>query len=80
MVIPMNTLHKVLHSDEHGAVLLELSVGSRRSTVEVVVTWQELQDVQSWPDGWIEDTFGSILDDSFVRPAQGEFELRQGFG
>jgi hypothetical protein len=67
----MNTLHRVLQSDDEGAVRLELSVSSRRSPVEVVVTWQELQERGPWPEGWLERTFGSIDDDTFERPEQG---------
>jgi hypothetical protein len=77
--MPMNTLHRVLHSDDQGAVRLELTVGARHSVVEVVVTWQELQQRGSWPQGWLDSTCGSIVDDSFVRPEQVGFEARQTF-
>ena len=73
----MNTMHKVLQSDDQGSVRLELSVGARRAPVEVVVTWQELLDDRRWPEGWVEETAGSISDDTFVRPEQGAFEARQ---
>jgi len=33
-------------------------------------------DGESWPPGFIESTFGSIQDESFIRHPQGEFEQR----
>ena len=75
----MNTIHKVIQSDDQGSVRLDLSVGARRRPVEVVVTWQELQDTQQWPEGWLEATAGSILDVTFIRHEQGTHEVRQSF-
>ena len=75
----VNTLHKIIESDDEGSVRLELSVGLRRAPVEVVVTWRELRDSGAWPEGWLESTFGSIDDDSFELPQQGTFEIREQF-
>jgi len=75
----MNTLHKVIQSDDHGAVRLELTVGAKHRPVEVVVTWQELQDMEQWPEGWHEATAGSIQDATFIRQDQGTLEVRQSF-
>jgi hypothetical protein len=33
----------------------------------------------SWPPGFIESTYGSIQDESFIRQPQGEFEQRLEF-
>ena len=75
----MNTFHKIIQSDDQGAVRLELSVGAKRRPVEVVVTWQELQDRQEWPEGWLAATAGSIGDSTFIRQDQGTLEARQSF-
>lgn len=44
--------------------------------VIVIVPKTETAEKTSWPPGFIESTYGSIQDESFVRHPQGEFERR----
>jgi hypothetical protein len=74
----MNTVRKILESDDTGTVHLEVLGATPRRKVEIVVTWQELEATpQGWPEDWIDSTCGSIDDPTFVRPVQGEFERRE---
>ncbi len=74
----MNTVRKILQSDETATVRLELPVSSPQRPFEVLVVWQEVEDgLAEWPQGWIESTEGSIDDPTFVRQPQGEFEHRE---
>jgi hypothetical protein len=74
----MNTVRKILVSDDAGTVHVDVLGAAPRRKVEVVVTWQELEaPSQSWPADWIDSTCGSIDDPTFVRPSQGEFEQRE---
>jgi hypothetical protein len=76
----MNTVRKIIQSDDEGTLHVDLLVGARRTAVEVVITWQEITNAQEWPVDWFEETVGSISDDTFCRPPQGTFESRPGFG
>lgn len=76
----MNTVRKIIQSDDAGAVHVELAVGGRPRPVEVVVIWQEVPAATSWPEGWFEETAGAIQDDSFVRGEQGALEERSALG
>jgi hypothetical protein len=74
----MNTLRKIVESDDNGTVHLDVLGAAPRRKVELVVTWQELEAAShSWPEDWIDSTYGSIDDPTFVRPAQGELEERE---
>ena len=78
----MKTLRKTIQSDATGTVRIDVPVSASLRQFDVVVVWQETegQDAslpRQWPEGWLEATAGSIDDPSFVRPAQGEFEVRE---
>lgn len=76
----MNTVRKIVQSDDDGAVHVELSVGGRPRPVEVVVIWQEMPAATSWPERWFEETAGAIQDESFVRGEQGALQERSDLG
>jgi hypothetical protein len=74
----MNTVRKILQSDDTATVTVEVPVSSPRRQFEVVVVWQEVEEGPSeWPEGWLEATDGTIDDPTFVRPPQGELEHRE---
>lgn len=77
----MNTVRKIIQSDETATVTLHLPVSTPGRQFEVVVVWQEVDAVSSpsWPPGWFEATEGSIDDPTFTRGAQGQFEQREHF-
>ena len=47
--------------------------------VIVVAPKAETTENHGWPPGFIESTYGSIQDDTFIRHPQGEFEQRAEF-
>ncbi len=65
---------------EDGTLHLSVPLLAPGSEYEVVVVVQpkEMKTVPAasedlgWPPGYFENTFGSITDDTFVRPPQGE--------
>ena len=75
----MNTVRKIIRSDDEGTLHVDLPFGARSTAVEVVITWQEITHAEDWPTNWFEETAGCIADETFVRPEQGSFESRNGF-
>jgi hypothetical protein len=75
----MNTIRKVIQSDDEGTLHVDLPVGAKRISVEMVITWQELSRRTIWPENWFEKTAGSISDNTFFRSAQGSLEPRVDF-
>ena len=74
----MNTVRKIVESDETGTARVDVAVNGPRRKVEVVVVWHDLDDPpRDWPEGWFEETTASIKDPTFVRPDQGDYEPRE---
>jgi hypothetical protein len=63
-----------------GSLHLDIPLGKPNSEFEVVVLVQPTEaalqagsaEEQGWPAGYFENTFGSIADETFGRPPQGE--------
>lgn len=76
----MHTLHLKERTGKDGVLHINLPVGVPDADVEIVLVVQSNSaespsndvNLQGWPPGYFEDTFGSITDDTFVRPPQGE--------
>lgn len=76
----MHTLHVRERTGKDGVLHISLPVGVPDADVEVVLVVQPRvgepsvgdSNARGWPIGYFEDTFGSIADDTFVRPPQGE--------
>ena len=76
----MRTLRITQRAGEDGTLHLSVPLLAPGSEYEVVVVVQpkEMKTVPAasedlgWPPGYFENTFGSITDDTFVRPPQGE--------
>jgi hypothetical protein len=76
----MNILHVVERTGKDGILHLNLPLGQAETEYEVVVVVQAKQAVEKattpeergWPPGYFESTYGSITDESFERPPQGD--------
>ena len=63
-----------------GLLCLQIPVGAPEAEYDAVVVLQPrtvagppcVADNRGWPAGYFEKTFGSITDESFLRPPQGE--------
>lgn len=63
-----------------GLLRLRIPVGEQETEYDAVVVLQPrnvaappcVADSRGWPPGYFEKTFGSITDESFLRPPQGE--------
>lgn len=76
----MQTIRVLEKTAQDGTLHLSIPLGKPNAAFEVVVIVQpqetlalpETPDARGWPPGYFENTFGSITDETFVRPAQGE--------
>lgn len=76
----MQTIRVVEKTDKNGMLLLRVPLGKPEAEYEVVLVVQPKEGVakattpeeRGWPPGYFEATFGSIDDETFVRPLQGE--------
>lgn len=73
----MKTIHLVEKTDKEGTLSLRIPLGKPGMECDVVVVVQpkppsQMADDRGWPVGYFERTFGSIVDETFVRPAQGD--------
>jgi hypothetical protein len=76
----MQTMRISERAGGDGMLHLEIPTGQPDAEYEVVIVLQprgitnaaDAQEALGWPTGYFEKTFGSITDDSFVRPPQGE--------
>jgi hypothetical protein len=73
----MKTIHLVEKTDKDGTLSLRIPLGRPAVECEVVVVIQPklpspATDERGWPAGYFERTFGSIDDETFVRPPQGK--------
>jgi hypothetical protein len=87
----MKTIRKLVQSDSNANVRIDVPVSGSLRQFEVVVVWQEVAtdampytsqspegpSSEGWPEGWLEQTSGSIDDPSFTRQPQGTLEERE---
>ena len=62
-------------------VTVPVETANQRYRMVIVVVPEENSDrpeskPSAWPPGFIESTYGSIQDESFIRQPQGEYEQR----
>jgi hypothetical protein len=73
----MQTIRVLGKTGKDGMLSLRIPLGRPDAEYEVLVVVQPTTaattpDERGWPPGYFEKTFGSIDDESFVRPPQGE--------
>jgi hypothetical protein len=76
----MQTMYISEKTGSDGILHLRIPVGQANAEFDVVVMLQPKTDASAlievssfdWPPGYFEQTFGSITDETFVRPPQGE--------
>jgi hypothetical protein len=76
----MQTIRVLEKTAHDGTLHLSIPLGKPNAAFEVVVIVHpqetlappETPDARGWPPGYFEYTYGSITDETFVRPAQGE--------
>jgi hypothetical protein len=73
----MKTIRVFEKTGKDGALSLRIPLGTPETDFDVLVVVQPKEVNPSptdlgWPPGYFEATFGSIDDDTFVRPPQGE--------
>ena len=76
----MQTIRVLEKTDKNGTLLLRIPLGKPEVEYEVVLVVQPKEaatqattpEERGWPPGYFEATFGSIDDETFVRPPQGE--------
>ena len=78
----MQTIRVAERTGKDGILHLRIPIGQPEADYEAVVVLQP-QDAssataseQGWPAGYFEQVPGSITDETFVRPPQGEYEKR----
>jgi len=80
----MKSIQLKSHVGTDGVLRLETPVGFTDKDVEIILVVNEVsleQDTEKkmdnkWPDGFFEDTFGSVPDFP-ERSSQGDYELRE---
>jgi hypothetical protein len=76
----MQTIRVVEKTGKDGNLRLDIPLGTPESEFEVLVVVQPTtpathvgtRDKLGWPPGYFEDTYASIMDETFSRPPQGE--------
>jgi hypothetical protein len=76
----MQTVRVSEKTGSDGILHLRIPVGEPEAEYEAVVVLQpsragnapEARESLPWPPGYFKETFGSITDEAFVRPPQGE--------
>ena len=76
----MQTIRVLEKTGKDGYLHLDIPLGSPESEFEVVVVVQPTMpptpagtpEKLGWPPGYFEETHGSIMDETFSRPSQGE--------
>lgn len=79
----MKTIELTQQAGDDKVLRLTIPVEQANQRYHLVIVVAPEADAQSpeatpaaWPAGFIESTYGSIQDDSFVRQPQGEYEQR----
>jgi hypothetical protein len=73
----MQTIRVLEKTGKDGMLSLRIPLGKPEAEYEVLVVVQPrtaaaMPEERGWPAGYFETTFGSIDDETFVRPPQGE--------
>ena len=73
----MQTIRVREKTGKDGMLSLRIPLGKPEAEFEVLVVVQPLAaaptpEERGWPPGYFEKTFGSIKDETFVHPPQGE--------
>jgi hypothetical protein len=75
----MHTLHISQRTGKDGVLHVSVPLGMPDAEYDVVLVVQPKEtkpaatpEERGWPPGYFEHTFGSITDETFVRPPQGE--------
>jgi len=73
----MQTIRVLEKTGKDGMLSLRIPLGKPEAEYEVLVVVQPMTTAttpegRGWPPGYFENTFGSIGDETFVRPPQGE--------
>jgi hypothetical protein len=73
----MQTIRVLEKTGKDGMLSLRIPLGKPDAEYDVLVVVQPTAaattpEERGWPPGYFEKTFGSIADDTFVRPPQGE--------
>ena len=76
----MHTLRVTERTGKDGVLHIDFPVGTPDADFEVVLVVQPkpgepaegLAVPHGWPPGYFDNTFGSITDETFMRPPQGE--------
>lgn len=74
----MKTLETVQHAGPDCLLRLTIPVEEPNRSYRIVVVYEPEQAIASpstalgWPEGYFEQTAGSITDETFVRPSMGE--------
>lgn len=76
----MQAIRVLEKTGKDGSLRLNIPVGNPESEFEVLVVFQPIglsakigtAEERGWPAGYFENTYGSIADESFTRPPQGE--------
>lgn len=76
----MQTLSVSERTGSDGVLHLRIPVGQPEAEYDAVVVLQpktathapDTTESRGWPSGYFEKTFGSITDETFLRPPQGE--------
>ena len=76
----MQTVHALKKTGVDGVLHFDIPLGKPEAEFEVVVVVQPKEastnsavlDERGWPLAYFESNFGSITDETFVRPPQGE--------
>ena len=79
----MQTIRVTERTGKDGILHLRIPVGQPEADYEAVVVLQPQGTApgaaateQGWPAGYFEQVPGSITDETFVRPPQGDYEKR----
>lgn len=79
----MQTIRVAERTGKDGVLHLRIPVGQPEADYEAVVVLQPQETApgaapieHGWPAGYFEQVPGSITDETFVRPPQGEYEKR----
>jgi hypothetical protein len=73
----MQTIRMLGKTGKDGTLSLRIPLGKPEAEYEVLVVVQPgmtatTPEERGWPPGYFEKTFGSIDDETFLRPPQGE--------
>ena len=79
----MQTIRVLEKTGKDGTLHLDIPLGKPEAEFEDVLVIQAKEeltngnspDALGWPAGYFETTFGSITDETFVRPPQGELPV-----